>query len=725
MGLGDISFRFALLENKLFEITDRTMDSTIPLPKVFSGDELVHFIKERWKSIQIALPDLSQPGANVSHKIIHLMPGWCDQGSELFKKSRSIAILAANADIMSLVDESERQIHAVKSRCESLAHGEERLPLRPLCVPKKGILGAFSEVVKAVGGGAGYVLTGALVGTGAIARRVFDFTEERVTKTIVPQVIHCTELHDKKLQKMQTILARLSGDSQKAASFAKNISEYSVAYLDTHVCHIREREIALRPRFLTYLFENRDIYVENPVLNADGRLLQDLLTAPKKREDLRKVIELNVVLFLNNMYDTLNRAFDETPYALAHLIHSTLLESIKELEKIEEHRDEVDGAITLLGSRMGLDERNALLSRKVTKDLAAVFLKVGLPPESQYPISLPAGSVSLPGGSWLFETKKPNRSRIVSICQECTETILYDALVEMSNHSDIQEELLLAGYRALNEFLKPALVVRSQQEMQVSTGEAFVDFFIALFTSFFQEVGTLFTDPRRQGKKILKTDFMGAPQLQEAVQQAISAVFPNNWIAKKASPYLASSITPQLAETLKDFGREKCINAALEQMSPLIDLSRPREELFPMKQTEVDMETERRDQRRLQRARDIAVEEQRLLENVPFMAQKVADAIGPDITPLSQKNLESMGKVTRIWKKMCLSIRIFVNKILRQVVLTIFKIAGVPMLVKNVSMRVRETAKIIPQDAFAIFMMDWIGKRAQETIERNSTNLQK
>jgi hypothetical protein len=689
MQLQDLSFRFALLETDLFDIeSDKSKKikmHPIALPRYNKRTDHLLFIKERLSCIhdELGLQELRP----LSPKVSALLPSWCEKCSvtiDTLAKTSYFQSTEDREEIVKLASETRSKIEDIKARCGLFQKSLKEKELFEAAPPQSdgGVRNWMTTKLSGAARGLGHWLGG--------------YFGKKADNTVV--WLSKAPKEEKKLIEQEQRELRIASGGPVALSFAATFSDYLVSYLEEHVLHINEREVGLRPEFLTKFFE--DPYVPHPVPTALGKAFIAALSS--NREDIRKMLEVNVLIFLDNVYSKMDIAFTNSPYALTSLVHATLAETINEVEK--------DKALPLLDS-MGLVQRNMLLSGQVTTQLVGMFLKMGFPKGAES-LHIPSKTISFFG-----------RDALWNVIEEVFTSTLRDSLIDMSEHSDIQEELLLKGYRELNDYLMGRMPEEDERRRRAGGAghTILVEFLVTIFSSFFAALRTAFFN---QGEKNQKdgnerqTLYPANEDLACQIQSGLSSLLPDTWIGKKLkqhiSPRIAASMAPLLAERLREFGGKTCINEGLQRMEALLQKD------FPRTQNEKEEVEKHEQEERAAQKKELEEEELKFRDNIPVLAKKVVENFGFNMIIPSEKKLRQMWGPQRWSKKIDLFFRKFINTCFEKIILALFRIIDLPKQIDQSMYRLHKSAEKIPQDAFVTFMLDWIGKRT-DLVNPSST----
>lgn len=672
----NFSYRLALLENTLLDIcskSDAPIKTTpLSLPKHHSKEAYIDFIKVRLARIESTLNQSQEP---LSSKIKAQLPAWCEKYSRLVEKLLGFDALQKDKEICHLVERTNEKILRVQRACLQMPASSEETGGVWTALKKGGAFLWQNTIGRVCSGfGAGKRVVGKVAGMAGA------------------WLLHASPEEEALIQEKSISLDRVTED-RAASSFAARLSEYLVAYLEEHLVHIKERDISLRPSWLKTFFH--DPYLPVPVPNALGALMIQLMSSGK--EDVKKMVEINVLNFLHNVYARTNEAFTHSPHALTSLIHDTLERTLEEAQQ-EEMKQE-----PLLGSVMGNVERNALLSGKVTKNLVALFLKMGFPNGSS-DLYIPSRMVSYCARETLWSTLSSG-----------FEEVLKSALIDMSEHTDVEQELLLKGYREINDFLAPpSEEERVARVMETGVGKSiFIDLIVALFGSFFSSVSSSLREPKKETERI---EYSRREDLTKRMKEMFGFLLPKTgavgrigrWIGAKTAP----SLTTQLSDTLKEFAGNRCMNRVFSQLTDLLKPSPSIADRFPRTVADTKRVEEQRETLRQERKKALQQEETKLKMGVPLIAKKIVEYKGFDTTPPTKEELQAMWPITRIVRTLFRFCKIFLNILFEKVLLALFWAIDLSSKIEKLNRKLRVSVENIPQDAFALFMLSWIGKRA-------------
>jgi hypothetical protein len=697
MNLADLSYQFTRLEDSLYDLDDAKSKkgslSSIHLPKSLEPEEHAEFIKQRLQGIN---DQLSRIGRTLTVNEISLFPAWDKRFVTLAENLLNEPHVKSDAALKSAVEATKEHIDDIRSRI--LHRDEVESPVPP------SVLASHVVSHGAVDRPFGLLEDG----IGALWR----FVKTKTTSTVAQVGIASTPEEEAEIEVRKTSLTRESGGSE-ATLFASKLSEYTIAYLKEHILNIKEREPALRPAFLSDFFD--DLRSENPIPTPMGDVVIKLL---EQEADLKKVIETNLLLFLKNIYCNMDVAFTKTPYVLTSVLHETLSATLEDMQKEEKVTGET------VGSQMGLVQRDLLLSGKVVNPFIQFIMKIGLP-NGNDDLYIPSqglssvGKGTFPGAVLLRRVGVDTRQDVLKIIQKASAEIFQSAIQEMSENSDIQQELLLQGYRVINDYISPPkqeeLATRFKKEaLEGKLG--IVEFFTALLSS-------LFRGAYKPSVERKKEDRTGGDKridlLQKKIEEGISFLLPDTktgiFLKRRAGKTMAASISQTIAEQLREeMGGKKCVSTALDQLQSFIDPSKPRQELFPRTQAEIDVIQQKQQAHRENRLKDIEKEENRLKNNIPAIADRIVENIGFDTTKPTESELLSMNGVVRVFKHMTRMLKGFINNLLKTLVLGILKAIDFRSQIDVTMKKFRRSVEGVPQDAFAIFMIDWVGKNTRD-----------
>lgn len=672
----DFSYRVAHLENELVGIYSKGEPSfkkhSVSLVKQHSKKEYLSFIKERLSRIDTILSHSQEP---LSSRIKAQLPAWSEKYSRLVEKLLGFDNLGENEEIAHLIADTNEKMSRIQHA------------LLQKTAPKNDKAGFWAALKRG-----GVFLWNAGIDAG---KRCIG----RVGGRAGAWLLHASPEEEALIQEKRITLDQVTGD-QAAASFASKLSEHLVDYLEEHLVHIQERDVALRPPWLSTFFQ--DPYVSEPVPNALGSLMIQLLSSGKA--DLKKMVEINVLNFLHNVYAKTNEAFAQSPHALTSLVHDTLAKTLEEVQR-EHSQNE-----PLLGSAMGNVERNSLLSGEVTHTLVAVFLKMGFP-NGASDVYIPSRMVNYFARDVLWSTLSSG-----------LEEVLKSVLMDMSEHTDVEQELLLKGYREINDFLSPpSEKEKIGREREREMGKSiFIELLIALFGSFFSSVRSSFHEPKKQEVERMGVDYAGREDLTKKVEEVFGFLLPETGFIGKLGRTIAtktsSSLSTQLSDSLREFAGNRCMNQVFSQLNDIVKSTSSITDRFPRTARDVQRGEERRIQLRQERTEAIQQEERKLKMSSPLIAKKIVEYKGFNTTPYSRDELQAMWPITRLIRTFLRFFKILLNTLFEKVLLALFWAIDLPSKIERLNRKFRTSLENIPQDAFVLFMMNWLGKRADSIL---------